>query len=593
VSPPRSKQLRLWLLLLLFPIALALLDFGTRRARPATPAESVATEREAPTLPASPGVAPRARAPRPPRPAKGASNASGPVAPAASACAANARKACHDGDVWWFDGCGRATERVEACDGRPCLGVGCAPESPPANACGDVSGYGRCDGETASACVAGRPVRVDCAASGRRCATTREGVRCLERSPLDCAAADPATCDGDALRRCVDGRWENLDCGRRLGRCTESSGSARCSAIQAPRSSERPLERCNASDEDLDGRIDEEGACDAVPLVAFVPQARVPEDLDAQLERELAVLNRIYAPLSFAWVKTVLAPVATQVGPELLDELARMLSRSESRFRSSGGLDFYIPVLFVEAITSQPPTTGQGSLPNSTCGGVRISDRPAPPYGLVIVSEERMPDTLAHELGHYLGLCHTHEELAALGLEPGTVECEGSGDGICDTPWDPGPERCALLSGCGTACADPAAQPDVANVMSYYLPCRRGLSAQQLAVVERGLHLRRGWFHCLDASQCRCLPGEPGDCPTEMSCQPTEGDGSWLCRMDGPSLPGASCADASECSGGSVCLGVGAGSARVSRCVRACRAPDSHCACVDAGLPFQVCSEDL
>jgi len=594
---------RLWLLSLLLPMALGLLDFGTRRARPTKPSESEGAPSAQEPASAPQMAASRARPPRP-RLVNGASSPPARATPAASPCAPNARKACYAGDVWWFDGCGRATDRVESCDGRPCLGVGCAPERWTADACAGVPAFGRCEGDVASACLSGRPVRIDCAAIGQRCATTREGARCLKRSPLDCAATDAATCDGDALRRCVDGRWDRIDCARRIGRCAEVSGGARCIATQTPRVPDSPVERCNGSDEDLDGRVDEDGVCDAVPLVAFVAGDAAPEDFDARLERELATVNRIFKPLSFRWVKTVpAAAVPTQIAPESLDELARALSTAESRFHRDllraqhavptdaleRGLDFYIPVLFVEAIASVPPTAGQASLPNSTCGGVRISDRPAPPTGLIVVSEERQPDTLAHELGHYLGLCHTHEELAGSGIAAGAAECESTGDGICDTPWDPGPERCALLSGCSTACADVNAQPDVSNVMSYYMPCRRGLSAEQLAVVEHGLRLRRDWFRCLDASQCRCLPGEPGDCPIEMSCQPTEDDGSGVCRLDGPSLPSAPCADASECSLGSVCIG----SRGASRCVRACHAPDSRCACVDAGLPFQVCSEDL
>src|SRR5688572_29898917 len=45
----------------------------------------------------------------------------------AVACEPRATKACHRGDVHWFDSCGRATELIEACAGRLCFDIACAP----------------------------------------------------------------------------------------------------------------------------------------------------------------------------------------------------------------------------------------------------------------------------------------------------------------------------------------------------------------------------------------------------------------------------------------------------------------------------------
>jgi hypothetical protein len=56
--------------------------------------------------------------------------------------------------------------------------------------------------------------------------------------------------------------------------------------------------------------------------------------------------------------------------------------------------------------------------------------------------------------------------------------------------------------------------------MSYYMFCRHGMSPEQLAEAERNLSLRRGWFRCLQPSDCPCTPGDPAGCPSEMSCQP-------------------------------------------------------------------------
>ena len=484
-----------------------------------------------------------------------------------------------------------------------------AQTAPPTSetTCNDVSAIGRCAGNVATACVGDQQVTIDCAASGRRCAVTREGVRCLERTALDCDSDDAPSCDGDALRHCVDGRWQVVDCAKRLGRCDRGS-PARCVGTQTPRTvaGDGVEERCDGSDQDRDGRIDEGQVCDKVALVAFVAGS-TPAGFAEQLEHELATLNRVYAPLRFEWAKTVPLGGAGAFNPDALDEVASQLARAESRFErealraasspqpasspeSNRGLDFYVPVLFVEAIATEPPSAGVSTLPNASCGGVRISDRAAPPEGLVVLSAARRRETLAHELGHYLGLCHTHDEITAYGVDATSLpECAVSGDGLCDTPWDPGPEQCALLDDCGTLCASAPAAPDTSNVMSYYMPCRTGLSAQQLAIVERGLALRRGWFRCFNPARCPCtIGGSEPECPAAMSCQPTAEGAAAACLIDGASLPGAPCDDGSDCSLGAICLGAGA--RQRARCTRPCQ---DGCTCADVGLPFRVCAEDL
>ncbi len=45
--------------------------------------------------------------------------------------------------------------------------------------------------------------------------------------------------------------------------------------------------------------------------------------------------------------------------------------------------------------------------------------------------------TLAHELGHYFSLAHTHETNGGSELVNGT-NCSTAGDDLCDTPADPG-----------------------------------------------------------------------------------------------------------------------------------------------------------
>ncbi len=486
-----------------------------------------------------------------------------------------------------------------------------APIAPAArsDACGNVTPYGVCSGDVARACVDGRLLAIDCAANDERCVMTREGASCVARrgAALDCSHEDAPRCDGDTLRHCVDGSWETIDCRMRLSRC-EAGAAARCAPVSLPvtgfaaaPTAAESVETCDGRDNDLDSEIDEGIACDNIALVAFVPTGARLRDFEARLQRELEIVNRIFEPMVFEWNRIVRTPLArAQFHPDMFHALSGELSRAEAHPSGQAaavgttGLDFYIPVLFVEAIATQPPKAGMSTLPNNHCGGVRISDAPAAAHGLVVVSETRQPETLAHEIGHYLGLCHTHDELSAYGLA-GTAasECDGSGDGICDTAFDPGPPHCLELATCEPLCEDASAHPDTSNVMSYYMTCRRGLSAEQLAEVERGLHLRRGWYRCQQPGDCPCTPGVAGACPADMSCQPgAAGAAAGQCMLDGPALPGAPCTYVNDCSASSVCLRPRSGRTD-ARCARTCSGAEAQCTCTDVGLPYPVCAEDL
>jgi hypothetical protein len=493
---------------------------------------------------------------------------------------------------------------------------GSAPNAPAAptarrsDPCDGISAYGVCSGDVARACTDGRLVTTDCAARQKRCVMTREGASCLPRrgTGVDCSHEDAPSCAGDTLRHCVDGRWETIDCRMRLSRCDPGGPSAHCAATPAlaaglgsGTAQRAAVETCDGRDNDLDSEIDEEIACDTIALVAFVPNGARLRELEARMQRELEIVNRVFEPMLFEWNRIVRTPFASaRFHPDMFHALAGELSRAESSAvgeatpAGSEGLPFYIPVLFVETIATEPPKAGMSTLPNNRCGGVRISDGAAAAHGLVVVSEARQPETLAHEIGHYLGLCHTHDELAAYGLAgQAASECDGSGDGICDTAFDPGPPRCVELATCEPLCQDASAHPDTSNVMSYYMSCRRGLSPEQLAEVERNLSLRRGWSRCLEPVDCPCTPGVPEACPAEMSCQPALADDALgLCMLDGPALPGAPCTYVNDCSASSVCLKTRERAAD-ARCARTCSATAPQCTCTDVGLPFRVCGEDL
>jgi hypothetical protein len=527
---------------------------------------------------------------------------------AADVCEERADLDCHDGDVYWFDSCGRPADREEDCQGRGCEDAHCQRPEQARSPCGTVDPAGECSGSVAQACVQGQLVRIDCASRRARCVMTSEGAACL---PLDdklaCNPLEPARCEGDQLRLCVDGRLRILDCAARNASCVADGGGAHCEAKPGlPLLGLQPLhgEVCDGRDNDDDGRIDEDGSCETVPLVAFVPQGARLLDLEARMENELQILNRVYAPIQFRWALTrEIRTSYRSFDPRNMEAAASELAQSQSRFYQqrhppllaaspeAANFDFYVAVLYTEKLEMDPPKSGISTLPNARCGGVRVSDVPSPVSGLIVLSEARQPETLAHEMGHYLGLCHTHEQVDRFAVVSADLpRCERVGDSICDTPDDPGAQSCYRIGPCELRChADE--HPDAYNIMSYYFGCRRVLSAEQQAEVARNLRLRKAWFRCQDPRDCPCDARRRAACPAEMSCHPSgSGDAPWQCELDGPALPGAVCRNAGQCSARGFC--VGPAGASYARCVRPCD-EEPGCKCQDVGLPVRVCAEDL
>jgi len=519
-------------------------------------------------------------------------------------CRPRADLVCQDGDVVWVDSCGTPGDLAELCFDRGCREGACVSDEERFRACGGISAYGQCNGDVAIACSGGELVRYDCASLGQRCVMTREGALCMPKpspeDPLACDRAERAACEGEVLRLCVDGRVQRIDCGRRNAVCREDGGHAHCQAwdVIDPFIPALSGELCDGEDNDADGLIDEDDVCQQIPLVAFVPQGIPLEHLALRMQRELNVLNQIYAPMRFFWSR--LRSVSEQYGafePEQLVQAADQLSVAESRSsmtrsgsRAQGeGLDFYIPVLLTQKIETTPPKVGLSTLPNASCGGVRVSDEPSIASGLIVLAEERAPETLTHEMGHYLGLCHTHEQLGQFALRIEALSCEDSGDGICDTPADPGVDACLRAGLCEVVCSS-GEQPDPFNIMSYYFGCRQRLTPEQRAEAARGLALRREWFRCLDRRDCPCDPDQKQACPAEMSCRPTsDADSPFVCELDGPTAAGRTCQASNECSGRAFCIrDEQSGEAR---CVRPCQ-QEPGCTCRDAGLAVQVCAED-
>lgn len=115
--------------------------------------------------------------------------------------------------------------------------------------------------------------------------------------------------------------------------------------------------------------------------------------------------------------------------------------------------------------------------------------------------------TLAHELGHFYGLLHTHDSFMGLEFVNGS-NCMTAGDGLCDTPADPNLGNGYVANNCtydGTV-VDPLGQPyapSVANIMSYApSQCVNRFSPEQAALIN--------FYHSTDndyiLSECNFFP---------------------------------------------------------------------------------------
>ena len=109
--------------------------------------------------------------------------------------------------------------------------------------------------------------------------------------------------------------------------------------------------------------------------------------------------------------------------------------------------------------------------------------------------------TLAHEVGHYLGLYHTHETYFGDEAVDGS-DCSVDGDLLCDTPADPNLSSTVSSDGCvySSAATDENGatySPSVTNLMSYTPKgCRYDITEDQLDKILWTLQNQRTYLTC-------------------------------------------------------------------------------------------------
>jgi hypothetical protein len=415
----------------------------------------------------------------------------------AMTCAAGAARECDGGDVWSFDSCGRREARVAVCSDRICDRGRCV-EPPPGPSCASlrVSETGRCEGEVLKYCQAGIARTVDCAARGQRCGRDELGEpNCVERDARPAAPASPCGACPAGFACVVDGARPR--CERRMTLAAVRADP--CHGCECSRSEARGPEVCDGIDNDWDGVIDNNVDCPPLEAVAFL----VADGDGRTVESEERVREdfRVNRALFVAPPRLVLRDVRVLVRPRWIDATAAVLDRAMRDDPELHRRDEppFVPVVYTRTITlGAKAVAGVGTLPNGTCA--RLAPLPAlvDDRGFVVLARQRRSTSLAHEIGHYLGLCHTHQrdrELApsVVVTDEGTVECREcmrTGDGICDTPVDPGLDDGCIADGetCAVSCAS-GDRPLADNLMSYY-PCRESFTDRQVALMRTWWWLR-------------------------------------------------------------------------------------------------------
>jgi hypothetical protein len=163
-----------------------------------------------------------------------------------------------------------------------------------------------------------------------------------------------------------------------------------------------------------------------------------------------------------------------------------------SQYNEEGKINLYI----VENIIKEDGGT--------SCG---FADYPWSTSEIIVIKKSCITNssTLAHELGHFLGLYHTHETRFGQELVDQS-NCQTSGDKLCDTPADPklssdNINNDCIYTGEGRDGNYEHYEPDPSLLMSYSRKqCRNKLTGEQAAIMSLSIETYYSSYLCATTS---------------------------------------------------------------------------------------------
>lgn len=191
---------------------------------------------------------------------------------------------------------------------------------------------------------------------------------------------------------------------------------------------------------------------------------------EQSVSREIMKLNDLFADAGFEFY------MHNEVNYIESDRYYTYQMKDEGKLAGSNDLSNVINVYFVSSISDNHG--------NTVCGYTQLPGNSTPKNRIFIGSGCLNGATLAHEMGHYLGLLHTHGHQTDDELVDGS-NCDIAGDLLCDTPADP-----KLTGNVNGDCSYTGTEldnngltynPDTDNIMSYTPSyCRSRYSDKQI-----------------------------------------------------------------------------------------------------------------
>lgn len=207
----------------------------------------------------------------------------------------------------------------------------------------------------------------------------------------------------------------------------------------------------------------------------------------ADINQAIDNLNNVYAD---AYLEFFLCDGVNYIDQDLLCQLKKGDEQTLIETYYTSGL---INIYFTEYIVNNSE--------ESICGYTENTGK----IDIIVIKNDcaTNPSSLAHEMGHYFSLLHTqgnstnHTDELVDGSN-----CDTTGDGICDTPADPGLNSENMDYGCNYIGTERDANgdlynPDTGNIMSYASKvCRTHFSQQQLARMYAFYMTAKNYLSC-------------------------------------------------------------------------------------------------